>query len=188
MQPDRTLERMQKVIGYYGRGSLNASELLMDVTHLLAAGDRLDLAEPLVRLWPHSALADLQHWTDEVLQPGYRFEPFFLGRASREVLEKHAQTMQPRIVQLAARVADLLPCMVSPRFHRPVPLDLAWLTPAVVGIAQRIYEEGDFAALPVLADALEEAGCTDADILTHCRWGGEHVRGCWVVDALLGKG
>jgi hypothetical protein len=41
--------------------------------------------------------------------------------------------------------------------------------------------------LAVLADALEEAGCIDADILNHCRQPGEHVRGCWVVDLLLGK-
>jgi hypothetical protein len=41
--------------------------------------------------------------------------------------------------------------------------------------------------MPVLADALEEAGCRDADFLGHCRSGGEHVRGCWVVDLLLGK-
>jgi hypothetical protein len=41
--------------------------------------------------------------------------------------------------------------------------------------------------LPILADALEEAGCTDADILAHCRGPGPHVRGCWVVDLLLGK-
>ena len=42
--------------------------------------------------------------------------------------------------------------------------------------------------MPELADALEEAGCTDVEILSHCREPGEHVRGCWVVDLLLGKG
>jgi hypothetical protein len=41
--------------------------------------------------------------------------------------------------------------------------------------------------MPILADALEEAGCTNSDILDHCRQSGEHVRGCWVIDALLGK-
>jgi hypothetical protein len=41
--------------------------------------------------------------------------------------------------------------------------------------------------MPILADALEEAGCDNVDILAHCRGGGEHVRGCWVVDLLLGK-
>jgi hypothetical protein len=45
----------------------------------------------------------------------------------------------------------------------------------------------NFADMPILADALEEAGCTDAAILDHCRQPGEHVRGCWVVDLLLGK-
>ena len=47
---------------------------------------------------------------------------------------------------------------------------------------------GDYGGLPVLADALEEAGCTDADLLAHCRSGGGHLRGCWAVDLLLGKG
>ena len=57
----------------------------------------------------------------------------------------------------------------------------------MLNLAQAIYEERRFGDLPVLADALEEAGCTDADILSHCRGPGPHVRGCWVVDLLLGK-
>jgi hypothetical protein len=52
---------------------------------------------------------------------------------------------------------------------------------------QGIYNGRAFDDLPVLADALEDAGCTDRDILEHCRSGGEHVLGCWVVDLLLGK-
>ena len=70
---------------------------------------------------------------------------------------------------------------------RPVVADPAWLTPTVVAIASAIYEERAFARLPILADALEEAGCTDADLLLHCRTPGEHVRGCWAVDLVLGK-
>lgn len=54
-------------------------------------------------------------------------------------------------------------------------------------LAETIYEECAFSLLPVLADALEEAGCTDPDILGHCRGPGPHVRGCWVVDLVLGK-
>jgi hypothetical protein len=50
-----------------------------------------------------------------------------------------------------------------------------------------IYDERAFDRLPLLADALEEACCDDADILGHCRDGGEHVRDCWVVDLVLGK-
>ena len=68
--------------------------------------------------------------------------------------------------------------------------DLAWLSwhdDLLVSMAHRMYDAHDFADMPILADALEEAGCTDADILNHCRQPGEHVRGCWVVDLLLGK-
>jgi hypothetical protein len=54
-------------------------------------------------------------------------------------------------------------------------------------LAAAIYEERAFDRLPVLADALEDARCADAAILGHCRSGGEHVRGCWVVDLVLGK-
>jgi hypothetical protein len=64
---------------------------------------------------------------------------------------------------------------------------LAWNDGTVVKLAQGIYDDRAFDRLPVLADALEEAGCDDADILDHCRRPGEHVRGCWVVDLLLGK-
>jgi hypothetical protein len=73
---------------------------------------------------------------------------------------------------------------------RPVSLNPAWLAwddGTIPKLAQAIYEERAFDRLPVLGDALEEAGCADADILSHCRAGGEHVRGCWVVDLLLGK-
>jgi hypothetical protein len=80
---------------------------------------------------------------------------------------------------------------------RPVavnPAILAWHDAAIIRLAQAAYEERhlpegtlDNGRLAVLVDALEEAGCTDADILGHCRSGGEHVRGCWLVDALLGK-
>ena len=48
-------------------------------------------------------------------------------------------------------------------------------------------EDREFGRLPVLADALEEAGCTTEAILSHCRQPGEHVRGCWVVDLLTGR-
>jgi hypothetical protein len=80
---------------------------------------------------------------------------------------------------------------------RPVTLDpavLAWNDSTVVRLAQAAYDERqmpeglfDNSRLAVLADALEEAGCQDLDILSHCRSGGEDIRGCWVIDLLLGK-
>ena len=70
---------------------------------------------------------------------------------------------------------------------RPVAFDPAWRTEHTVGMAAKMYDDREFAAMPILADALEEAGCEHADILAHCREPGVHVRGCWVVDHLLGK-
>jgi len=62
-----------------------------------------------------------------------------------------------------------------------------WNGGTVVSIARAIYDDRRFEDMPVLADALEEVGCTDEAILAHCRQPGEHVRGCWVIDLILGK-
>jgi hypothetical protein len=70
---------------------------------------------------------------------------------------------------------------------RPVAFDPAWRTPTAVALAEQMYAGRDFGAMPILADALQEAGCDNADVLSHCRAPGEHVRGCWVVDLVLGK-
>jgi hypothetical protein len=70
---------------------------------------------------------------------------------------------------------------------RPISVHSSWLSSTIVALAQAIYDDRAFKRLPVLADALEEAGCTDAEILRHCRGPGPHVRGCWVVDLVLGK-
>ena len=70
---------------------------------------------------------------------------------------------------------------------RPVTFDPAWRTSETISIAGRMYDSRDFSAMPILADALEEAGCTNPDLLLHCRELGVHVRGCWVVDLVLGK-
>ncbi|QEL15610.1 hypothetical protein [Limnoglobus roseus] len=71
---------------------------------------------------------------------------------------------------------------------RHVTVDPTWLTSTAVAIAHGIYDERAFDRLPILADALQDAGCEDADVLGHCRGDGVHVRGCWVVDGVLGKG
>jgi hypothetical protein len=76
-------------------------------------------------------------------------------------------------------------------FRPRAPVDptlLSWNDGIAQKLARTIYEGHRFSDMPVLADALEEAGCQDQGILGHCRSGGEHVRGCWVVDLLLGKG
>jgi hypothetical protein len=70
--------------------------------------------------------------------------------------------------------------------QRAATLDPSWRTPAVVAIAANIYAGRAFEDMPILGDALEDAGCTDADVLGHCRGNGQHVRGCFAVDLCLG--
>lgn len=71
--------------------------------------------------------------------------------------------------------------------YRPVAINADWLTPDVVSQAEAIYAGRAFEGMPALGDALEEAGCRGLDIIYHCREPREHVRGCWVIDAILGK-
>jgi hypothetical protein len=89
----------------------------------------------------------------------------------------------------AARTA-LLRCVFGSPFRPPPAVDPRWLSwngGTVAKMAAAVYEQRRFADLPILADALEDAGWTDAAILAHCRAPGEHVRGCWVVDLLTGR-
>jgi hypothetical protein len=83
--------------------------------------------------------------------------------------------------------ADLIRDIFGNPF-RPVTLDPSRLTSTVVTLAEGIYADRAFDRLPILADALQDAGCDDAEVLGHCRGEGPHVRGCWVVDLVLGKG
>jgi hypothetical protein len=95
----------------------------------------------------------------------------------------------PARQETLALQADLLRELFGNPF-RPVTVDPAWLQAndsTVVRLAQVIYEEGRYDDLPIMADALLDAGCQNEDLLEHCRLPREHVKGCWVVDALLGK-
>ena len=71
---------------------------------------------------------------------------------------------------------------------RPVSFDPRWKTADVVALARGIYDERAFDRMPLLADALMDAGCSDDRVIAHCREPGAHYRGCWVVDAVLGIG
>lgn len=107
--------------------------------------------------------------------------------------EKNALIAYPTFEQVEAREkavqADLLRDIVGNPF-RPVTLDaslLDWRDRTVVRIAQSIYDDRSFEPLGILGDALEEAGCMNTALLSHCRSKGPHARGCWAVDLVLGK-
>jgi hypothetical protein len=104
------------------------------------------------------------------------------GRPSRETARAWTATR----AYLSAAVRDVH----GPFPPRPISLDptlLGWNDRTIPRVAQAIYEEKAFDRLPVLADALEEAGCGDPEILGHLRGPGPHVRGCFVLDLILSK-
>lgn len=82
--------------------------------------------------------------------------------------------------------ADLLRDVLGNPFQA-VAFQAAWRTSTAVTLARQMYSSRDFSTTPILADALQEAGCESEDVLQHCREAGPHVRGCWVVDELLGR-
>jgi hypothetical protein len=103
-----------------------------------------------------------------------------LGQAIRRAVQPAYDSIQ---IEIMHDIFGALP-------FRPIKVDASWLAwngGTVASLAQAIYDDRAFDRLPILADALEDAGCTNQDILNHCRGGTEHVRGCWVVDLLLGK-
>lgn len=101
------------------------------------------------------------------------------------------QVLTERLRGIEAEIhADLLRDLFGNPWaqHRPLaPTMLHWNDDTVPKLAQIMYDGRCFADAPILADALEEGGCTDAEILRHLREPGTHVRGCWVVDLILGK-
>ncbi len=93
---------------------------------------------------------------------------------------------QPHLEQLDC--VHLLHDIFGPLPFRDVPIAPAWLTSDVTALARGIYDEKAFDRMPILADALQDAGCDNDEMLNHCRaanW--EHVRGCWVLDLILGR-
>jgi hypothetical protein len=88
------------------------------------------------------------------------------------------------------RVEALLAGVVGDIFGHPtdrIRLDTAWRTKTAVTLARQQYESRDFSLMPILGDALADAGCPDGEVLEHCRGPNNHVRGCHVVDLVLAK-
>jgi hypothetical protein len=135
-------------------------------------------------IWRISGIQSL----DELLKEG---APIDLGP---EGLEGAPILLDPEGWKAGRREQAELVREVFGNPFRPVAVGPTWLTPTVTALAEATYEQRqlpqgtlDLVRLAVLADALEEAGCTDADLLHHLRDRRPHVRGCWAVDRLLVK-
>ncbi|WP_157470099.1 hypothetical protein [Gemmata sp. SH-PL17] len=114
----------------------------------------------------------------------HMWQPFEAALFAARALAKEAGQIEAFTAARAKQV-ELIQDL-APRGHALRILSV-WLTPDVLALARGIYEDQDFSAMPILADALQDAGCDNDDILSHCRGPGPHVRGCWVVDSVLGK-
>jgi hypothetical protein len=145
------------------RSGLDAVALAEQVADGLLPPDEAARAAVRVRrlAWDDRALAPVHHVPRWFGEPALVWEPV------------------PRVA--------LLRCLFGNPF-RPVTADPAWLAwnGGTLGrLARALYDEHAFDRLPILADALEDAGCADADLLAHARGPGPHARACWVVDLLL---
>jgi hypothetical protein len=109
---------------------------------------------------------------------------YALGVAAVEQYQRELSRVSA--LERAANVPMLRDIFGNP--FRPVSFSPDWRTDTAVVLAKRMYESREFSAMPILADALQDAGCDSDDVLTHCRdANATHVRGCWVVDLVLGK-
>jgi hypothetical protein len=126
----------------------------------------------------------------EAINEGNSNEGFWVvaGDSSRRAAEAAAKT-KPWEVERRIQVGLIHDIFGNPFKPRPTidPAWLRWNDETVPRIARSVYEEHRFGELPILHDALLDAGCDDQDILDHCQAPGPHVRGCWVLDLLLGK-
>jgi len=146
---------------------------------------RFPMAAPMPedRAWNAIDCAVHRRWElehdDYFAQQRCRLAAVAAGDAARSAAAGEARIQ-------AAALRDILanPFRAAPAVD---PSWLAWNGGAVAKLAAAIYDGRRFADLPILADALEDAGCADATILAHCRGRDEHVRGCWVVDLLTGR-
>ena len=124
----------------------------------------------------HCAVYARIHYADEVGDITYKTDDW---------PESYNLAMDPMRSATKAAQASLLHCIFNP-FH-PITLDPSWLTSTVTTLARSMYDTRDFTAMPILADALQDAGCDDDQVLSHCRGEGVHVRGCFLIDLLTGR-
>ncbi len=199
------------MIQWHYRSMKTRKQRLFDIhydRHLLLLGTVADLHPRIFKDWERYAegIASIE---DLVLKPSSLFTEGFDFYPGELWEHERPETF----VREYGWLSDLLRDIVGNPF-RPVVYDPNWLTTDVVAIARGMYESRDFSPMPLLADALQDAGCENEDILNHCRsardfspfslmgniiqdaqedvlnhsrFAGPHVRGCWVVDLILGK-
>jgi hypothetical protein len=159
----------------YAEGTMSETEMEAMEAVLRSLGDVLEL---------NSGLGGSPvRWVVTAVHHALGNDPSDLLCAADAAWRATAHSTEARLLQV-----EILRDVVCNPF-RPVFFSGKWRTDTAVTLAQQMYESSDFAAMPILADALQDAGCDNEYILDHCRDPNQvHVRGCWVVDLVLGKG
>jgi hypothetical protein len=192
-QLDPVLMGALEVIERFADGEASADELRRASEGARAlAGGPFDRAPAL--LANAVVIAGMQAEPDE-WNGRYTMDPFAAGRISTFVWVATGliprEGLQPRpddnLRDGQRFPGDPYPALFDDIAPRPVSFSPEWRTDTAVALARQMYDSRDFGAMPILADALQDAGCDNEGILTHCRGEGPHVRGCWVVDLVLGK-
>jgi hypothetical protein len=182
--------------GRLGQEAILTAERFADAKATL---EELDACRALVQgqleLHPGEPVFDPTYWAcskdiqeDAERSSGYALNTFAIWQ-TRNVDDSQAQ-FDKRREEEASVQALLLHDLFGPLLFRSVPLSHEWFTwndATIPKMAHIIYNDRAFDHMPILADALEEAGCTNADILAHCRGPGPHTKGCWVIDFILGN-
>jgi hypothetical protein len=171
-------------IEQYGEGLLSRAEVDRVGLQTVTPPNSDDLSEIPKEQCPAAQLQRAYAW-DALMAAGpplqgYRF-PFDFEKVAGGAAMA-ADTPEQEVCIQASLIRDI----IGNPFHATV-VEATWKTFTVANLAKSMYASKAFVDLPVLADALEEVGCDDTAILLHCRGPGPHVRGCWVVDLLMGR-
>ncbi|QJW97443.1 hypothetical protein [Frigoriglobus tundricola] len=160
-----------------------------DAETLLRAGDGSAISDTFEDMRAIHRIADSCRMTRWLAEDDARQHPVgtrgTVGRVWDRLLRGSATNRKIHQQEVEYQAAHLNDIFGSP--FRPVPFAPAWRTDTALALARQMYESREFGAMPILADALQDAGCDGADVLNHCRdASANHVRGCWVVDLVLG--
>jgi hypothetical protein len=128
-------------------------------------------------------LAELTVWVAAMAAHPFRYQ----DNAVIETTRIAALGGAPAALEARRLACELLRCIFGHPFRTTATRNPRWRTPAVLGLARGMYDDRSFERMSALADALESAGCADAELLGHLRSEGPHVRGCWALDVVLGK-
>ena len=140
--------------------------------------------EEIEASFDQDGLSEAQRWVrgiaaGHVFDRSYRLAGQVSGECLRALGQRHEGPEEQAQCDI---IRDMFP---NP--FRPVSFSPEWRTDTAIAVARQMYESREFGAMPILADALQDAGCDNEDILSHCRGPGPHVRGCWVIDLVLSK-